>query len=118
MGEHFGAEIRRHDIELRASVLDFQSEIAGAAGDIEQGPRLPGADFPSHAFAPPDVHAATGDMIRHDVAVGNPCEGVSDVSGIWHQREVTQMRVKGKRIFGIRGWDAGGHDASEWLWPR
>ena len=36
MHEHFGAEVGGHDLAVRAVVLDFQSQIAGARCDIEQ----------------------------------------------------------------------------------
>ena len=84
VGEHFRAEIGGDDLAVGALALDFQGEIAGAAGDVEQARGLPPADAPGDDLAPPDVHAAAQDVVGQDIAVRDPGEGIVDVGGIGH----------------------------------
>lgn len=63
MRQHFRTEVRRDDLAGRQRALDFQGQITGAAGDIQQAGGLPLADARGDDVPPPQVRPATQHVI-------------------------------------------------------
>lgn len=84
--QHFGAEVGRDDFAAGAGVLDFEGEVAGAAGDVEQAGGFPFADAGGDDAPPPDVRAEAENMVGEDVAVRDAGERVADVGGVRHEQ--------------------------------
>jgi len=90
--QHFRTEIGGDHFALRDLILDFQRQIAGAAGDVEQPPGFPFANAGGDDFPPQNVHAAAQHMVGEHIAIGDAGEGIMDVNGVGHARRVNRIR--------------------------